>query len=149
VVPLVSRAPHPSTDLKAIALGLAASASAIALDEHDDTRRFARVLATPQYDAWVIRWSASAILDLHDHGGSWGVVHVVDGELVEVRVDLLDPRRPRTTRTVRGGQTIRISPATVHAVANTQLAEALSVHVYSPPLSSMNFYDLGSKGRIV
>ena len=132
-------------DILDIAEGLAASAHDVVLDERDGTRRYTRVLATPQYDAWIIEWSASAGLDLHDHGGSSGVVLVVDGELLEVRVDDRN-RVARTRRTVaRRGDVIHISPQTIHAVSNIRPSTALSVHVYSPPLSSMTFYDDGER----
>lgn len=42
------------------------------------TRRYARLLVTPAYDAWLIEWDPDANLDLHDHGGSSGAFHVVD-----------------------------------------------------------------------
>jgi hypothetical protein len=41
------------------------------------------LLDTDLYDAWLIEWSPSSGLELHDHGGSRGVVVVVDGTLVE------------------------------------------------------------------
>lgn len=145
---LVSRALHPSrttrrvpaVDLETIASGLASSAHRVPLDQSDATRKYTRVLTTAAYDAWVIRWSPSAELDLHDHGGSSGVVHVVEGELVEQHADLVSGVRLQS-RAVRAGEQAVIASTTVHAVANFGPAEALSVHVYSPPLSSMMFYD--------
>jgi len=127
-------------DLADIATGLATTAHEITLDECDDTRRFARVLETSHYEAWVIRWSRAAALGLHDHGGSSGAVVVVDGELVEVRVGDEAQPGPRR-RTLRRGDLISIAPRTVHSISNRGRADALSVHVYSPPLSGMNFFD--------
>lgn len=146
---------HPSTatsrlpiaDLELIAAGLATSAHEVVLDQYEPTRHYTCVLATCSYDAWVIRWSPSAELDLHDHGGSNGVVHVVDGELVEHHADLVTAG-PLRSRIVRAGQRAVIAATTVHAVANFGPQEALSVHVYSPPLSSMTFYD-PRDGRLV
>src|SRR4030088_2879847 len=54
-------------------------------------RRFARLLHTPAYEAWLIEWEAAADLELHDHGGSQGAFHVVDGALVEAHSDLVEP----------------------------------------------------------
>lgn len=147
-----SRTPRPSAmalhpagrnglrvDLIDIATGLAATARDVPLDDGDTNRRFARVLSTAHYDAWVIRWMTSAELTFHDHGDSSGIVQVVDGELVELRVNPQPYQHPRP-RTVRRGESVRISPATIHAVSNVAVTEALSVHVYSPPLSRMTFY---------
>jgi predicted metal-dependent enzyme (double-stranded beta helix superfamily) len=126
-------------DLHAIASGLAETALFVPLDHCDATRRYTRMLSTSSYDAWVIWWSPSAELDLHDHGGSIGVVHVVEGELVEQHADLVTGG-PLRSETVRVGHTARTASTTVHAVANLGPRDALSVHVYSPPLSTMTFY---------
>ena len=141
-----ARALHPAStsrahlDLEAIAAGLAATAPDVHLDDGDATRRYSRVLATARYDAWIIRWTTAAELRLHDHGDSAGVVQVVEGELLELRASVARPRRLLST-TVRRGEQLRIRPNTVHAVSNVAAAEALSVHVYSPPLTRMTFYD--------
>jgi quercetin dioxygenase-like cupin family protein len=132
-------------DLDAIAAGLAVSARTLPLDQHEPTRRYTRVLATASYDAWVIAWSPSAELDVHDHAGSTAAVHVVEGELVERRTDLVTGRS-LGVRTVRGGQTIRVAPTIAHGVANYGPGDALSVHVYSPPLTGMTFYQQTATG---
>ena len=144
--PNAARTLHPAgsrrasfLDLDAIAAGLATAAAAVPLDEVEPSRSYRRVLATSAYDAWVIRWAPSADLELHDHGGSRGVVHVVEGELLERYADLATSAVVRT-RTVAAGTSIAISPTTVHGVANLGPADALSVHVYSPPLSTMTYY---------
>ena len=61
-----------------------------------DLRRFARLLQTPAYQVWLIAWEAAADLELHDHGGSQGAFHVVDGALVESHSDLADPPSRRS-----------------------------------------------------
>ncbi|MEY2424133.1 MAG: hypothetical protein QOI95_4200 [Acidimicrobiaceae bacterium] len=145
--PAASKALHPAgaalrvagVDLHAIASGLAQTAQFVPLDHCDATRRYTRMLSTPSYDAWVIRWSPSAELDLHDHGGSIGVVHVVEGELVEQHADLVTGG-PLQSQTVRAGHTVRTASTSVHAVANLGPDDTLTVHVYSPPLSTMTFY---------
>ena len=66
-------------------------------------RRWRRLAETPEYDAWLIAWSASSGIDLHDHGDSTGVIHVLRGVLVEryrdreeMTVVPLDARKLRT-----------------------------------------------------
>jgi hypothetical protein len=103
------------------------------------TRRYARLLNTPAYDAWLIEWDPDADLDLHDHGGSSGAFHVIDGVLVEVYTDLARPE-PLRTLVLGAGDARQVTPGRVHRVWNPGPARALSVHVYSPPLSSMTFY---------
>jgi predicted metal-dependent enzyme (double-stranded beta helix superfamily) len=94
----------------------------------------------PAYDAWLIAWGSTSVLQLHDHGGSFGVVHVVEGELVETYTDRRS-RNPLRSRLVAAGDTLEVPSTCIHEVWNTHADPALSVHVYSPPLTTMTFYD--------
>jgi hypothetical protein len=105
-----------------------------------DLRRFARLLHTPAYEAWLIAWETAADLELHDHGGSQGAFHVVEGALVEAHSDLADPI-PLRTLPIGTGEGRQVPATRVHRVWNPGPSRAVSVHVYSPPLSSMTFYD--------
>jgi hypothetical protein len=98
-------------------------------------RRWRRIAETPEYDAWLIAWGASSGIDLHDHGDSTGAIHVLRGALVERfrgRDDgagvSLDGRK------LRAGATFVVPATRVHEVRNPFRLDALSVHVYSPPL---------------
>lgn len=133
----VTVAPEVLADI-AIGLGRSVTRGEAVL-EGNGTRRYARLLNTPAYDAWLIEWDPDADLDLHDHGGSSGAFHVVDGVLVEVYTDLARPE-PLRTLVLGAGDARQVTPGRVHRVWNPGPAPALSVHVYSPPLSSMNFY---------
>jgi hypothetical protein len=103
-------------------------------------RRFARLLRTARYEAWLIEWSPSSGLDLHDHGGSVGSLHVAEGALVETYTDLAE-RRPIRSRRLPAGEGFPVPPTRVHEISNEGPDLALSVHVYSPPLGKMTFYD--------
>ncbi len=103
-------------------------------------RRYAQLLATEEYEVWLIAWAATSALDLHDHGGSCGVARVVEGELVETYTDLVE-RHPLRSVTVGRGQSVALPATRAHEVWNPGPEPALSVHVYSPPLTSMTFYD--------
>lgn len=75
---------------------------------------------------------------LHDHGPSAGAIAVVRGALVE-----------RTPRPAGGCRTRGLLAADVHVfeaghvhdVVNEGTRPAMSTHVYSPPLTSMTFFD--------
>jgi predicted metal-dependent enzyme (double-stranded beta helix superfamily) len=103
-------------------------------------RRFAKLLATADYEVWLIAWAVSGALELHDHGGSSGVVRVVSGQLVETYTDL-DERHPLRSATLGAGDSVALPATRVHEVWNPGPAPALSVHVYAPPLTTMTFYD--------
>jgi Cysteine dioxygenase type I len=105
-------------------------------------RRYTRLLETALYDAWLIHWSPAADLELHDHGGSQGVVEVVTGRLVETYTDI-SRCHPLRTQIVNRGESLTISATRIHAVSNPGPHDALSVHVYSPPLRDMTFFDSG------
>ncbi|MEY2416290.1 MAG: hypothetical protein QOH53_1624 [Ilumatobacteraceae bacterium] len=147
------RALHPAARpvdadvLAAIAAGLAAVTVPweLGLGEMPTERRFHRVLATDAYEAWVICWPSGESLDMHDHGGSAGAFSVVSGELDEATIEA----GVEVVRTFASGDTAAFSASRVHAVANRGDAVATSVHVYSPPLSSMVYYAPDDSGSLV
>jgi Cysteine dioxygenase type I len=147
------RALHPAARsigadvLTAIAAGLAVVTVPWEL-AHDDVpteRRYQRVLSTPEYEAWVIYWPSGELLDLHDHGGSAGAFSVVSGELDEATVEA----GTTVVRRFARGESSEFGSSRVHAVANRGAAIATSVHVYSPPLSSMIYYERDGDGALV
>lgn len=128
--------------LELIASGLASSANveSVALCPGED-RRYKQLLETPDYNAWLIAWAPSSALEPHDHGGSRGVVHVLDGRLLEMYVDRgLD--HPTRTRVADAGDTLDVPAHRIHEVFNPGSDVAYSVHVYSPPLTEMEFFEL-------
>ena len=148
-----SRAIHPSICdgaeplIASIARGLAAASAPwpdLAAEQSAD-RRYELLLTTDAYDAWLIHWPAGTGLDAHDHGGSVGAFSVVDGTLDE---DTISAERTRTRR-LSAGDTVRFGAHDVHAVVNRTRASATSVHVYSPPLRTMSFYEPDTDGALV
>jgi hypothetical protein len=133
--------------LSAIAAGLAAVTVPweLAHGRAPTERRYQRVLATEAYEAWVICWPVGGSLDLHDHGGSAGAFSVVSGHLDEATVAGNDT----AVRRYASGETASFASSRVHAVANRGSAVATSVHVYSPPLSSMVYYEHDDAGSLV
>jgi hypothetical protein len=134
--------------LTEVAAGLARSVDvrATGLDPGDRDRDFVQLLRTDLYEAWLIAWGPAGTLELHDHGGSVGAVQLVDGALVETYSDSCI-RHALRTRALTPGRTITVPKTRVHEVWNPGPETALSVHVYSPPLTSMTFYDVGSSER--
>ena len=147
------RALHPTARavgadvLAAIAAGLAAVTVPweLGMGEVPTERRFHRVLATDAYEAWVICWPSGESLDMHDHGGSAGAFSIVSGELDEATIEA----GVKVVRTFAPGDTTAFGASRVHAVANRGDAVATSVHVYSPPLSSMMYYQPDDSGSLV
>lgn len=150
------RAMHPSGRpigadvLEAIAAGLAAVTVPWELRDGElgdgevpTERQCYRVLATEAYEAWVICWPSGGSLDLHDHGGSSGAFSVVSGELDEATIE----DGVTVVRRYGSGSTTGFGASRIHAVANRGAAMATSVHVYSPPLGSMVYYEPTTMAR--
>jgi predicted metal-dependent enzyme (double-stranded beta helix superfamily) len=110
-------------------------------DDDPAAARSLRLLATAFYDVWLITWPDGSGLAAHDHGGSRSVLHVVEGELVEIFADHVDRPVP-TGRVLRRGDATTAGPSFVHDLANRSGADATSLHVYSPPLTDVTFFDL-------
>jgi hypothetical protein len=107
-------------------------------------RREWRLMArTPDFDAWLIAWPSGGKVDLHDHGQSTGAVSVISGALVE-SVPWRDDtgRLSLVRRELAAGATLGFGAGHVHDVTNESDQQALSLHVYSPALTSMTFYEV-------
>lgn len=117
----------------------------------DVTRRSWRLVArTPDFDAWLIAWPSGGRVELHDHGPSRGAVSVISGALVEAV-----PRRDDTgrlslvRRELHAGTTLGFRAGHVHDVTNESDGHALSLHVYSPALTAMTFYEVAREQQLV
>ncbi|MEO6703034.1 MAG: cysteine dioxygenase family protein, partial [Jatrophihabitantaceae bacterium] len=104
-----------------------------------------RLYRDRRVDIWLISWLPTQGTQLHDHGGSAGAFTVLAGELTEAIYrpgSLVDAVRTTTDGVGFGAHY-------VHDVRNLSGEPAVSVHAYSPPLTTMNFYDLDSDGSLV
>ena len=124
------------------------------IDYDADERWHQRLYRDRRVDVWLISWLPTQGTQLHDHGGSSGAFTVLSGTLDEAaltgsRDDALGGhRRPQLVDRRRlTGEQISFGPHYVHDVRNLSQQPAVSVHAYSPPLSSMNFYDI-AEGRL-
>jgi quercetin dioxygenase-like cupin family protein len=108
------------------------------IDFDPDERWHQRIYRDRRIDVWLISWLPTQGTQLHDHGGSSGSFTVLSGALAEATVDgatLRDNFRA-------AGDSVGFGAHYVHDVRNLSDAPAVSVHAYSPPLTSMTYYDL-------
>ncbi len=97
-------------------------------------------------DVWLISWTTEQGTQLHGHGGSSGAFTVVAGELAEAVWDPVARELGEQER--RTGDAVAFGPGYVHDVRNVRAGTAVSVHVYSPPLERMDFFDVdGPRGE--
>ena len=130
----------------AIARALAISLRSTASDLGDASdRRWWRVVATESFDAWLIDWPPGTSVPRHDHDGAEASLCVVRGELVE---HTFDGPEIGATSVLPPDLVHRVAAESSHEVVNLAPSSATSVHVYSPPLRSLGFYDdLGETTR--
>lgn len=113
------------------------------IDYDPDDRWHQRIYRDRRMDIWLISWLPSQGTQLHDHGGSSGAFTVLSGTLAEA---VARGGRLREHER-RAGESVGFGPHYVHDVRNLSDAPAASVHAYSPPLTTMTFYDL-AHGRL-
>jgi len=107
--------------------------------QFDLTRRFYSRLHVDEFvEVWLICWDLGQDTLLHDHGGSSGAFTVTRGSLIE---DYGTVRRTGLlTRRHAVGKAVGFGADYLHNLVNVGTEPTVSVHAYSPPLRSMNFY---------
>jgi hypothetical protein len=116
----------------------------------NETRSWRLMARTADFDAWLIAWPRGGKVELHDHGASTGAVSVISGVLVEAVPWRDDTGQLSLVRhELQAGATLGFGAGHVHDVTNESDGHALSLHVYSPALTSMTFYELSGEQLVV
>jgi quercetin dioxygenase-like cupin family protein len=101
-----------------------------------ESRWWTQLHGDDTHDVWLLSWLQDQTTELHDHGGSTAAFTVVQGALEEVRLEA----GALSATDLRPGRTQWVAPGVVHDVRNVQALPAVSIHAYSPPLTSMTYY---------
>jgi len=104
-----------------------------------------RLYRNRDWEVLVLCWLPGHQTVVHDHGGSWGAVAVLAGTLEETLYCREGDSVPLTVRSQRKLKASRVtieSLPTIHRVRNASAEPAVSLHVYSPPLSRMTSFDV-------
>ncbi len=109
-------------------------------------RQYELLDRTTEFELWLIHWPTDGGLVLHDHGGSSGAFYVVWGALDETSTTRRGRALNRQRLTRSEGKSF--GPDHVHSVVNPGNTVATSIHAYSPPLTSMNFYETSPAGLV-
>jgi quercetin dioxygenase-like cupin family protein len=118
----------------------------LGLVRYDPGRRWYHCLARAEVcEIWLLSWLPGQHTGFHDHGTSAGAFTVASGVLREQAAP--DGRPEQPGRSLRPGAVRSFGPGYVHDVRNESAGPAVSVHAYSPPLSSMRRYGVIS-GRL-
>jgi predicted metal-dependent enzyme (double-stranded beta helix superfamily) len=114
---------------------------------HDERRRvYTRIHRDPVLDVWLICWSGTQDTGLHDHDLSSGAVRVVRGSVAEERLALGQPELTVTEYPAGGG--FRFDASRIHNVRHAGADAATSLHLYSPPLWRMGYYEVSEDGSL-
>ena len=106
-------------------------------------RWFVPLLEEPDFEAWLLGWPVGEGIELHDHGPSSGALVVVEGTLIETYLapGWVRPSGRLRHRRLPEGSLVAFGADHIHDVVNGGESQALSIHVYSPRLRSMTFYE--------
>ncbi len=108
-------------------------------------RHFEQLWRDDDVDVWVISWANGNDTGFHDHDISCGAVAVVEGEIVEERLALAGAPRELHHR---AGSVFDFDASHVHRMRQQTDTRAVSIHAYSPPLSRLGAYAVGSDGTL-
>jgi predicted metal-dependent enzyme (double-stranded beta helix superfamily) len=112
------------------------------VDQDSRQRRWVELDSSPYLQIWLLSWPAGTHTGWHDHGESAGAFLTVSGTLLE---QTLHGRRCKD-RTLIAGEGRSFGPNHIHHVANVGVEAALSVHLYTPRLTTMARYALTQAG---
>jgi predicted metal-dependent enzyme (double-stranded beta helix superfamily) len=112
------------------------------VDPDSEQRQWVELDSNPYLQIWLLSWPAGTHTGWHDHGDSAGAFLSVRGTLLEQTSN----GRRRKDRTLFAGDGRSFGPNHVHHVANVGLQPALSVHLYTPRLTTMTQYDVTPVG---
>lgn len=108
-------------------------------------RWYLRLSRDDAHEVWLLSWLPGQQTGFHDHGESAGAFAVASGRLTE-RAAGADRPEPRSGRTLRAGSVRSFDLRYIHDVRNDSIESAISIHAYSPPLTSMRRYDVADGG---
>ncbi|MGI9006304.1 MAG: cysteine dioxygenase [Streptosporangiaceae bacterium] len=110
------------------------------------SRWFCRLARNDRYELWLLSWLPGQQTGYHDHGPSAGAFAIALGRLTEQVA--IASRPTAAARTLATGSARSFGPHYVHDVRNDTAEPALSIHAYSPPLSSMRRFGMAANGTL-
>jgi predicted metal-dependent enzyme (double-stranded beta helix superfamily) len=112
------------------------------VDHQSGERHWVELDSSPYLQIWLLSWPAGTGTGWHDHGESAGAFLTVSGTLGEAT----SHGHRHIRRTLSGGQGRSLAPNHIHNVFNVGLETAVSVHLYTPRLTSTTRYAVTPAG---
>jgi len=107
------------------------------------TRAYALLYEDDRIEMWVLSWLPHHSTGFHDHGESNVGFCVVQGTIVEQQLRFAQPPHERSLSV---GDTRAAGSDYIHCLEWETGSPALSVHVYSPPLTFVGQYRYDDEG---
>jgi cysteine dioxygenase len=108
-----------------------------------------RVHIGPHAELLVLCWRPGQRTPIHDHAGSFGAVHVLRGVMWETLFEMGDSEGLRygSAREWTPGHVTGADIPDIHQLGNPDVSgqDLVTLHLYSPPLTSLNVYKVGRK----
>jgi hypothetical protein len=116
--------------------------------QHDPSARyFNQLYRDLNIDVWLICWLLAQDTGYHDHDLSSGAVYVVEGALCEDYFHRdADGWISVQTRERPAGTVFDFDGSSIHGLRHAGGVPASSIHVYSPALWRMGYYEPGEGG---
>ncbi len=109
-------------------------------------RWYARIQGGDDHEVWLLTWLEGQQTGFHDHGDSVGAFMITSGCLTERAA--VGGRPVASGRRLRAGACRSFGPRYIHDVRNASPVPAVSIHAYSPPLTSMRRFELTEHGQL-
>ncbi len=109
-------------------------------------RWYVRLERGDEHEVWLLTWLAGQQTGFHDHGDSAGAFVVTGGCLTERAAS--GGRPEASGRKLRSGAIRSFGARYVHDVRNDSTEPAVSIHAYSPPLTSMRRFEVTEPGLL-
>lgn len=117
------------------------AAEAVRPEEHlregERQRLYELLWRNEHSEAWLVSWSEPRDTGFHDHDGSCGSVHVLEGRVTE---EPLVMGGPPVVREYGPGDTFAFEGGHIHRMHHDP--NAITIHLYSPPIRRLGVYEL-------
>jgi hypothetical protein len=111
-------------------------------------RWYGRLVEAPDHEIWLLTWLPGQGTEIHDHGGASGAFAVVRGQLTERSFAPAGRRSRPSPWSLPTGSLRAFGPHHVHEVTNRGAEPVVSIHVYSPALTTMSYYRHAPNGML-
>lgn len=116
------------------------------LVRHDPRERsFALLHRDDELEVYLVCWMPGHDTGFHDHDRSAAEIAVVLGSVREERLAL----GASMEVTISAGQTRAVPRSAIHRIRHAGETPAITLHGYSPPLSSVGTYEVDENGALL